>query len=158
MTTYFKNFELLLEYFNNNNKHLIITGDLNSRVGILDEITTRFNYIANPDTNVNLNGKNLLGICSADFNFVMRNGFSNDIKTFDSKFTFYWGNVRSEVDFAISNKVDDINSFIIMDKYIYSDHCPITISCSSLVRPPMNTVRECSERLFSYTHMMSIEE
>ena len=83
---YFKNFELLIEYFNN--KHLIITGDLNSHVGILDETTTRFNYISNPDTNVNLNGKNLLGICSADFNFVMRNGFSNDIKTFDSKFTF----------------------------------------------------------------------
>ena len=40
--------------------------------------------------------------------------------------------VLNEVDYVISNKVDDINSFIIINKYIQSDHCPVQISCSAL--------------------------
>ena len=66
-------------------------------------------------------GNNLLEIYNRTSDFVIVNGFYDKNKKFDSNFTFYCGNVRSQVDLVISNRINDIISFTIMDKYIFSD-------------------------------------
>ena len=86
----------------------------------------------------------------------MLNGYYDENKTFDSKFTFYRGNVRSQVDLALSNKITEVNSFTILDKYIYSDHCPIVITCNITWKPSLLNVRDCSEGLLCYNHYVNI--
>ena len=54
---YFKNLQLILDYFRG--KHLIIIGDLNSRIGNLDG-KFGFKYIPNSNTTINVNGKVLI--------------------------------------------------------------------------------------------------
>ena len=44
---YFKNIELLISYFNDS--HLVIAGDLNSRVGTLNDFNSDFRHVGNPD-------------------------------------------------------------------------------------------------------------
>ena len=105
-----------LEHFKN--KHLIVVGDLNSRVGILCKRNNRHSYIPNPDDVINTNGKKLLEICNNHKKFLVLNGLTDGIRTFDSKFTFYRGKVQSQVDIAMSNKPDYISSFIIENKKI----------------------------------------
>ena len=70
-------------------------------------------------------------------------------KKFDSNFTFFRGALRSQVDLVISNKVHDINSFNIMNKVIYSDHCPFILCCSTNILPDLHLLRNCIG-LFSY--------
>ena len=72
---YFKNLQLMLEYFSC--CHLIITGDLNSRIGTLICTNTSYTYLPNPDEIVNMNGKILSEICD---NIVVMNGFTNNAK------------------------------------------------------------------------------
>ena len=72
---YFKNLELLLDHFSS--KHLIIIGDLNSRVGILNNSVTAHKYMSNSDTAVNINDKILLNLFKAYPNFVIINGLTD---------------------------------------------------------------------------------
>ena len=146
---YFKNLELLCQHFNN--RHLVTTGDLNTRVGVIGDASAQSTYLVNPDVNVNLNGKNLREMCAANSNFLILNGFADENKKCDWKFTFYRGGLRSQVDFTLSNRFVDVNAFITMDKYINSDHCPIMFSCSTRIQPSLSKVKESSEGIFSYT-------
>ena len=147
---YFKNCELIMDYFANS--HLIITGDLNSRVGSLNVVDTIYKHVDNPDVTINTSGNTLREIYIGASDFVMLNGYYDENKTFDSKFTFYRGNVRSQVDLALSNKITEVNSFTILDKYIYSDHCPIVITCNTTWKPSLLNVRDCSKGLLCYNH------
>ena len=63
---------------------------------------------------------------------IILNGLVTKDKSFDSKFTFYRGNLRSQNDVILANEMENINNLNIMEKNIYSDHCPIAISCSIL--------------------------
>ena len=94
----------------------MITGGLNSIIGTLLCTNISCNYVPNPKEIVKTNGKYLSERCNNDSNIVVLNGFTNNAKAFDSRYTFYRGNVCSQVGLVISNKVDDINSFVIMDK------------------------------------------
>ena len=90
----------MLEYFSSS--HLIITGDLNSRIGTLICTNTSYNYVPNPDEIVNMNGKKISEICKNDSNIVVMNGFINNTKAFDSRYTFYRGNVCSQTKLTTS--------------------------------------------------------
>ena len=95
---YFDNLRLIKEYFKD--QHLIVIGDLNSRIGNIEgKLGYGYNYVPNPDITINDNGKNLKDICSTGLDFTILNGLSDGIKTFDSKYTFYKGKARSQVVF-----------------------------------------------------------
>ena len=110
--------------------HTIIAGDLNSRVGSVEGVFSDTDYQLNPDQIVNRHGKILRDTCEANSKYFLLNGYSCREKIFDSKYTFYRGPLRSQVDIALSNNVQQNDSFSIIDKVIYSDHCPFVISCS----------------------------
>ena len=125
---------------------LFIIGDLNCRVGTPSfENTT---YTSNPDTVVNSNGsklnKWLLGK-----NICILNGYNS---VFDSNFTFYRGQNRSQNDLILSNAMDMVESLDILDKEIYSDHTPI--SCCINVRPwcSLNFILDCAKGFQSDDH------
>ena len=130
----------------------MIVGDLNSRVGSMERIYSGIDYQQNPDEIINRNGKTLRDTCVTHPNYVLLNGYVYGNKNFDSKYTFYRAAQRSQVDVALSNDMQHVNSFLIMDKLIYSDHCPITISCSVPTIPSLNITRDCADGLFSYHH------
>ena len=146
----FRNCELIMEHFSSMNT--LIVGDLNSRVGCVEGIYTNVVHKDNPDGIINRNGKILREICQANSNYILLNGYSNVNKNFDSKYTFYRGALRSQVDTAISNNVQMVESFSIMEKCIYSDHCPVVLSCSVPSLPSLITARDCADGLFSYDH------
>ena len=147
---YFKNCELIMDHFSD--MHTLIVGDLNSRVGAAESIYSDIDYKQNPDQIINRTGRILRDTCVANPNYVLLNGYVGRDKNFDSKFTFYRGPLRSQVDVALSNNLQHINSFSIMDKIIYSDHCPVLISCSAPTIPSLHTTRDCADGLFSYHH------
>ena len=141
---YFTNLELLLEHYED--RHLIVAGDINSRFGTLPD--TR--YMQNPDIGINQNGKQLKEILLRNRNHYVLNGFNNGL--FESKFTFYRGKVRSQVDYVISNETHNIKSFTILGKSVYSDHCPIKLSVVVKFKPSIVTVKQCAEGLLTYNH------
>ena len=137
----FSNIELMLDHYKSS--QLIIVGDMNTRIGNLGG-----KYSVNPDHIVNEHGKKLLKIYNDDEDVKIVNGYEN----FDSKFTFYRGKVRSQVDYAVTNSIQGINSFSILQKTIYSDHCPLEITCMTATVPDLHFIKRCSEGLFSYDH------
>ncbi len=138
----FSNLELILDYFKSS--QLLIVGDLNTRIGTLND-----DYTPNPDQVVNEHGKQLLRICGYDDDVKIINGYK---KKFDSDFTFYRGKVRSQVDFAITNRVSSIDTFSILQKNIHSDHCPLEITCSTTSIPDLQFIKRCTDGLFNYDH------
>ena len=140
--SYFKNCELLMDYYKD--KNLIIAGDLNSRIGTIP------NHSVNPDPVINQNGTTLRGILESNPTFTVVNGL--EIGQFDSKFTFYRGKVRSQVDLTITNTVKCVKSLEICHKNIYSDHCPMMLSCTLEFIPSIPMIRECSANMFLYDH------
>ena len=73
-------------------------------------------------------------------------------KTFDSKFTFYRGNLHSQNYLVMTNNIDMISSFQIMDKLIYSDHCPSYVTCTVNPLCSMGFIRQCLDGAFNDGH------
>ena len=82
--------------------------------------------------------------------FTIANGFISIVNTYDSKFTFYRGKFNSQIDLAISSSITDVILFCSLDKKIYSDHCPISISCNIKYDVDLNTINECAKGHFNY--------
>ncbi len=81
------------------------------------------------------------------------NGYtSNDIHC-DSDFTFYRGNLRSQIDLAFSNNISTLKSFKIGKKYFISDHVPVTFSVDVTIRPSLSMIRESSRYAFNDDHL-----
>ena len=70
-------------------------------------------------------------------------------KVFDSKFTYYSGNRRSQNDLAITNSPKSVLEFRILDKLTLSDHCPIMVTLEIALSASLETVYECSRACFS---------
>ena len=64
-------------------------------------------------------------------------------KKYESDFTFHH-------DFALTNRICNIIRFSILQKIIYSDHCPVEIICSTTMVPDLHFIKSCSEGLFNY--------
>ena len=84
---------------------------------------------------------------------VILNGLVYNDKNFDSKFTYYRGRLRSQNDTILSNTVEDIKEFHIMERFIFSDHCPTALTCKVADVPSLMLIYKCSKDLFSYDHL-----
>ena len=109
---YFSNLRLLIEHFPLH--HIIICGDVIHRIPIIK-------HVINPDQVLNINGKKLINVLKDNKNLVIANGLISSQVTFDSSYTFYRGEWKSQVDFVFANNIDSITLFKILDKNIYSD-------------------------------------
>ena len=138
---YMKNLELLCNGFKSS--HLLIAGDCNARTGTISYTDSTIKHLINPDT-TNHNGRELKRFIAANEDMVVLNGYSHPLGTFDSKFTYYRGTLKSQNDVALSNKIDNITSFKIMAKTVHSDHCPVLITCNATQEIPLYNHEMCT--------------
>jgi hypothetical protein len=145
---YFNNLDLIFSKFYSH--QLLILGDLNSRIG-----TPLYNhslrYTVNPDGILNANGTRLIKWLTGKHMFVV-NGLINGSCQFDSKFTFYRGRTCSQNDLVLSNCLNVVKSFTVMEKEIYSDHTPTSLSIKICPSTPLNFIKACAEGVFSDDH------
>ena len=66
--------------------------------------------------------------------------------------SYFRGNLASQNDFIVSNSIEHIDSFKILEKLVFSDHCPLAVSCNVIPTTPLETVYECSKSVFNYDH------
>ena len=133
--------------------HLIITGDMNTRIGTIKYDRLPYQQKENPDNTINSNGKKLLELIHSWSRMVVLNGLMYKGKEFDTDFTCYRGTRRSQNDITLCNVPEIIEQFRILQKFIYSDHCPIMLSCTLRRIPSLDIVYKCSKDLFSYDHL-----
>ena len=126
-------------------------GDLNSRTGT-PVYHTEFRYLDNPDSIMNSNGIKLINWLKGKNDIFIVNGFITDGNKMESNFTFFPGNLRSQNDLVISNSLDLLESFTIVNKLIYSDHTPTCTSISVNPVCSLNLLYECSVGLSNYNH------
>ena len=130
--------------------HMIITGDINSRCGDIIHSNPTIKHVSNPCQIVNMNRKKIINILQDQKDLVMANGFISNQVTFDSNYTFYRGKWKSQVDFLFTNNIDSISSFKILDKNIYSNHCPISSTFCATFNINLNFINECTKACFNY--------
>ena len=118
-------------------------GDLNSRVGTLQSNNTIYKYADNPDHVINENGRKMISWIDNHKDIIVLNGLYTDNFKFDSKLTYYKGERCSQNDFVMVNSIEGIISFNIMEKTIYSDHCPLSISYDVCIEVPLNLIEDC---------------
>ena len=106
-------------------------------------------YKDNPDQSCNMNGYKLLDTLNRYKLFVL-NGIVNEAKSYDSKFTCIRPRGSSQVDLALSNKIEYINDLKIHEKLIQSDHCAMTIDISIRITPSMDIINECASGTCNY--------
>ena len=148
---YFKNLEMIYQKFNSCD--LIITGDMNSRIGTMKYEQLLIEHKENPDSVINANGKKMIELIERWKNMVVLNGLVYSDKTFDSKFTCFKGVRCSQNDLSLSNNVDIIEEYKILPKYVYSDHCPVALTCYVQKLPSLDLVYKCSKDLLCYDHL-----
>ena len=148
---YISNLELIFRKFQS--YHLIVTGDMNARVGTPEYNNQFFTHAMNPDPVINVNGGELLDLLERWDKMVILNGLVYNEKNFDSKFTYYRGRLRSQNDTILSYTVEDIKEFHIMERVIFSDHCPTALTCKVTDVPSLMLIYKCSKDLFSYDHL-----
>ena len=108
-------------------------------------------YIPNPDVTINANGTRLNRWISGKEIFIL-NGYNCNSKSFDSNFTFFRGTSRSQNDLVVSNAVGMVDSLLILDKQIYSDHSPISTSISIEPRCSSNYILSCAQGTLNDDH------
>ena len=147
---YFRNLRILLDLYANH-REIIIIGDLNARMA--NEFQPKgFVYQNNPDENKNSNGKILKDIISEYDDILLINGLKTGNKYFDYKFTFYRGRLKSQIYVCLSNNVDILNDFKIMDKLFLSDHCPILLKLKVKIIYPYPLLASCANGFLGYDH------
>lgn len=107
---------------------LITLGDLNSRMGTLQ--LKNFTHVPNPDITKNNNGTNILENIIHQFDIIPLNGLKYKNHTFDTNFTFFRGDQRSQIDLGLTNKhaLSNIKNFIICNNAPeISDHKPLYV-------------------------------
>ena len=109
-------------------------------------------YAPNPDTVVNQHGRTLINIMK-NYSLMTVNGYKNENVNCDSKFTYYKGSNRSQNDLCICNNIQDVIEFKILDKVIYSDHCPVSLSIDVENKPSLSLISECAKDNFKYNHL-----
>ena len=120
---YFTDLEIIYNKFKS--CQLMIMGDTNCRI-CTPNYNCKWNYSENPDQSINTNGATLLNSSRNKDDICIVNG------------------LISQNDFVLSNALEIIDFFRIMDKTIYSDHCPIFTACFVNLISPLKLVKECS--------------
>ena len=138
--------EFIIECFKDYKMYLI--GDLNSRCG-----TPSINgciYARNPDVKINSYGKKIIQLCN-DKKFLVVNGLRDGSIAFDTNFTFFRGNVKSQNDWC-TNSIKEVDSFKILAKLSVSDHCPLSLKISCPKSLNLDFILEVCSGLFSYSY------
>ena len=147
---YFQNLKIFLDLYVNC-KTIIIIGDLNARIS--NEFPSKgFMYQSNPDKTKNFSGKILNDILMEYNDILLINGLRTQNKYFDSKFTFYRSNRKSQIDVCLSNNANIINEFLILDKLYLSDHCPISLKFNVKISYPFQLLAGCTRGFLNYDH------
>ena len=148
---YMENLQLILSNFGNTPTYIV--GDINARYG---ETTPKNDkeiiHVPNPDKVINTNGRALISILNEDENFVIINGLHTDSARCESNFTFFKGELCSQIDIAMTNSPECISSFQILEKSVYSDHKPVSLSITTKRKLPLHFVNSCAAELFLYNH------
>ena len=148
--TYMDNLELIHEKYRH--KKLLIIGDLNARVGTMTNHNPEITYSPNPDITINANGQKLLNWSRQREDMYFVNGARLPEKSFDSDFTFFRGKLKSQNDMALTNDINSIIEFNIEKKIIFSDHCPISITCEATLSTAMEVVYDCARNSLKDEH------
>ena len=117
---YFNNLDLVMNHFKD--RHVFIMGDMNSRIGTPSH--KQIDYMVNPDNTINSHGRTLMKMMEEYKEWNIANGAIYSGRTYDTKFTFYRGDVQSQNDLCITNWIDDLKELNILPKLTESDHCP----------------------------------
>ena len=147
---YFQNLKILLDLYVLH-QTIIIIGDLNARMAN-DFSSKGITYQSYPDENKNPNCKTLKEIIDEYDDILLINGLQLQNKSFDSKFTFYRGRLKSQIDVCLSNNVDILNEFHIMDKLYFSDHCPISLKFDAKISYPYQLLSGCAKGVLNYSY------
>ena len=147
---YMKNLELIYDQFKT--AHLLVIGDMNARMGKISYKNPSIKHVDNPDITVNCNGRDMLRWIEDNDEMILVNGYIHEKGVFDSGFTYYRGRLRSQNDVMISNKIQNIEAFDILEKMVYSDHCPIAMSITTTHEIPLDTILRCSQGAFNNNH------
>ncbi len=118
--------ETLSVYDKTDPRKILICGDLNSRIGVVDSLNGEV-YQPNPDVAMNQHGRRLLNICESN-NLVPLNMLIKNQKKFRGGFTFHRGNLKSQNDWIICSKniINCASEFDFIDNmFDLSDHIPI---------------------------------
>ena len=84
---------------------------------------------------------------------MLLNGRIKDDFVGDSKCSYFKGPKKSQNDVCICNDVNDVKSFKISEKSIYSDHCPILLTIAVETSPSLTVIKECAKNTFNYDHL-----
>ena len=131
-------------------RHVFIMGDMNSRIGTPKH--EQLQYHTNPDSSVNTHGRTLMRVLDENKRWCVVNGVKHNNKTFESKFTFYRGEVNSQNDLCITNCIENIHKLHILPKLLESDHCPCLMNFTAKPIPDLRTVEECARNFKRYDH------
>ena len=125
---------------------------MNSRFSIPPKFNENITYKNNPDKVINANGRSLLRILKEEKSFHILNGLQYGDLECDTDFTFFKGELCSQNDVALTNCVDMITGFQILDKSILSDHKPISVSLSMKPKTQLELVASCAMDTLKYDH------
>ena len=123
---YFEDHFDILDIYSSTEKHVLICGDLNARVGNLKQLNG-FEYKNNPDNEINQHGKALVDMCESN-DMIPLNMLTNRSVSFEGGFTFRRGNQKSQNDWIISSRscLKFVTDFQIVSNLSgISDHTPI---------------------------------
>ena len=147
---YWKHLQLLLSHFEHTPTCII--GDINSRFGQPPRNDGGIVYKTNPDKVLNSNGRTLLRIMNEKKSFHILNGAQIGDLNCDTDFTFFKGELCSQNDISITNYLDMVSRFKILDKNIFSDHKPIAMTLSKKPRPQLEIVASCALDSLKHDH------
>ena len=130
---------------------LIFTGDLNRRIGT-PSYNMNLKYSSNPDPSKNTNGLRLLRWLTDRNAIYIVNGLNWKDKMFESKFSFYRGDLCSQNDLVLTNNPNLISSFKILEKCMYSDHCATCTTCVIKPTYSLDIIAKCANGAFNDDH------
>ena len=122
----------------------MIMGDVNCRLGDLNENFNHHSFTSNPDVVVNSNGKRFIDVCKTH-NLHPINHIATREKVFNGNFTFNRNNEKSQVDWVVvnSNCLPCIQHFSVeLDCPQISDHKLLSLDYKLDISVPMSSTYE----------------
>ena len=127
--------------------YVYMMGDLNARCATPNNSTQQ--YVRNPDSVINANGRKLLSLCSAR-NLTLVNGLKHRGRRLDTNFTYHRGNLKSQNDWCVTNHIESVKSFEILQKLVVSDHNPLAVTIMYKPAISLELLEGCADGNFSY--------
>ena len=137
----FKFLDSLTKDAHENDEKLIIFGDLNSRIGVVDHFN-EFEYSENCDKTLNQNGRRLLEFIT-EHTMMPLNDLNTEEHRYEGNFTFHRGEVQSQIDWFLvdESSLNLVIYFNIMNMFEnISDHLPVSACINVDLGKPIETI------------------